>query len=160
MNKFNSLLIGFATLSICASLSAEELADESRLLAKYDVNGDSVISVNEIEDKRKRVFEAMDENVDGGVSFDEYENLDQRRREMILKARFQKLDLDADGILSAAEYSTYLGSFDRMDQNGDGRVSEREIKKLTSDEGKEKSKLKAKNADACLLWVCVRKKAW
>jgi len=146
--------------SLCLALSVGASAhyasaDDSALLAKYDVNGDRVISVNEIEDQRKRLFASMDADADGGVSFAEYEALDQQRRQLILQARFDKLDLDRDGVLSAAEYSSYLGSFDRMDLNGDGRISQREIS--TVQEQSQNNNVKLSSDTRCLLWFCIRK---
>ncbi len=140
-------------LSSMSTFAQDGVSDEQWLLAKYDVNGDQVISSSEVADKRKQAFIRMDFNQDGDVSFDEYEDLDKVRRATILKARFDKLDSDRDGILSGAEYSSYLGSFERLDQNQDGIVSQKEMSLNT--EGKKKAR--RKEADLCLLWVCVRK---
>ena len=145
------LVFTYACLSLLA-VSQGAAADDRWLLAKYDENGDSVISASEIEYKRKRVFSHMDEDGDGDVSFAEYESLDTLRRQPILQARFDKLDTNSDGILSSQEYASYLGSFQRFDQNGDGQVSSQEMAK------KNKSQAETKpEADLCLLWVCVRK---
>ncbi|MFT7560440.1 MAG: Ca2+-binding EF-hand superfamily protein [Flavobacteriales bacterium] len=155
MNILTKMIIGFIALIGSVAVIADDNNNDQWLLAKYDVNGDQVISVNEIEDKRQRMFASMDSDANGGVSFDEYESLDKQRRQVILQARFNKLDLDRDGHLSGAEYSSYLGSFDRMDQNGDGRISQREI---NSKVAASKNTVKVKpDADICLLWLCVRK---
>jgi hypothetical protein len=156
MKLLQKTVIGLLSLLILPAFAADDKSsgDNEWLLAKYDVNGDSVISVSEIEDKRKRMFASMDSDADGDVSFGEYEVLDQKKRAQILKARFDKLDLNQDGRLSGSEYSSYLGSFDRMDRNGDGRVSKREI---LSEDKKSKAKKPKPDADVCLLWVCLRK---
>jgi Ca2+-binding EF-hand superfamily protein len=148
----------FASATFVNSTSAQGNAEDGRwLLSKYDANGDRVISVNEIEARRKRVFTTMDQDQDGDVSYSEYQDIDSQRRSPILKARFQKLDLNRDGALSGEEYASYLGSFDRMDTNSDGEVSAQEMN-LGSSKSKH-AKIKNK-ADACLLWVCLRKRAW
>lgn len=127
------------------------------LLAKYDANGDSVISADEISYKRERVFERMDADADGAVSVVEYQSLDARKREMLLRARFLKLDLDGDGRLTAQEYSSYLGSFDRLDSDGDGRVSSAEMALSSADERALNQMLTAEEPEThCLLWLCVR----
>lgn len=144
-----ALLAGTLSLTVAAE---SDIPDGRWLLAKYDANGDRVISSSEIEHKRQRVFAHMDENADGDVSFAEYQSLDNRKREAILQARFAKLDADNDGRLTGQEYASYLGSFERLDQNGDGQVTRHEI----SPKRAEKTQVKPE-ADLCLLWVCVRK---
>lgn len=59
-----------------ASVFADEgtSKNEQWLLAKYDVNGDNVISVDEISEKRQKLYAAMDLDADGGVTFGEYED--------------------------------------------------------------------------------------
>lgn len=158
MSVSRVLFLGLCGILFSSPLVAEEsLDDQMRLLAKYDTNGDHVISLTEVEDKRKRIFGRMDSDRDGDVSFDEYESLDKAKRAPILKARFDKLDLDRDGRLSGQEYASYLGSFDRLDQNSDGYLSGDEMQKTTKKTRAKKSK---READLCLLWVCVRKDAF
>lgn len=137
-----------------AAVAEESTKESSRLLAKYDANGDQVISLREVEDKRKRVFTHMDSDQDGDVSFAEYENVDKAKRAPLLKARFQMLDLNRDGRLTGEEYASYLGSFDRLDQNKDGRLSGQEMQKAP------KSIEQKNDAEHCLLWFCVRKNAF
>jgi len=132
-------------------------AEELWLLAKYDGNGDSVITVDEISEKRKQIFERMDGDADGGVSFDEYLQVDAAKRQMLLKARFSKLDLNQDGILSDEEYCSYLGSFERFDQDGDGNITTQEISQEPL-EPIESAAVVEESADDthCLFWVCIR----
>ena len=147
------VLISFFVLALSPlSYAGDKVPDDRWLLAKYDVNGDRAITADEIEYKRQRVFAHMDEDANGDVSFSEYRNLDQRKRDALLQARFSKLDANSDGRLTGAEYASYLGSFERLDQNGDGQVSTHEITPKPSSDITEKPE-----ADVCLLWVCVRK---
>lgn len=153
-------------LCILASVTAASVfADEGTskneqwLLAKYDVNGDKVISVDEISEKRQKLYASMDLDADGGVTFGEYEYVDGVKRQMLLKARFNKLDLDQDGKLSSSEYCSYLGSFDRFDQNGDGNITTSEIDMSKVQAAKQKQKpepVKVEDDTSCLLWFCVR----
>ncbi|WP_370979150.1 EF-hand domain-containing protein [Agaribacterium sp. ZY112] len=147
-----SMLLGCFALS--SQIWAEGLsAEDQRLLARYDANGDRAISTSEVEMKRKQVFTRLDSNLDGQVSFDEYELVDQQKRLPLLKARFDTLDSNQDGQVTAEEYASYLGSFSRLDQNKDGQISGSEIGGV--DDKADKS---SKNqADLCLLWLCVRK---
>lgn len=107
--------------------------------------------------KRQKLYAAMDLDADGGVTFGEYEYVDGVKRQMLLKARFNKLDLDQDGKLSSSEYCSYLGSFDRFDQNGDGNITTSEIDMSKVKAAKEKpAPVKAEDDTSCLLWFCVR----
>lgn len=136
-----------------------KLHGEAWLLAKYDVNGDSIISENEVAIKRQQLFSRMDLNTDGGVSFNEYESLDIAKRQTLLKARFNKLDLDKDGRLSGKEYSSYLGSFDRFDQNNDGNITAGEIdggKPMVNQANAGSKSAGRGEGQYCLAWFCVR----
>ena len=147
-------LVGLLLLSALGAY-AEPAPKDHWLLAKYDVNGDQLISVDEVEKKRKKMFAGMDIDADGGVSFTEYQEVDSLKRARLLQARFKRLDLDKDGVLSDAEYSSYLGSFERFDKNGDGNISGAEISRS---HGQAPANQKTEIlADHCILWFCVRK---
>ena len=151
-----TISISGATMAETTSPASERL-DGHWLLAKYDSNGDEVISADEIAYKREKVFGHMDADADGVVTLDEYQGVDARRREVLLQARFLKLDLDNDGILSGQEYSSYLGSFDRFDSDGDGYVSRHEMVEPQASSTATVDGLENVVDDAhCLLWLCVR----
>ncbi len=147
------VVLSWAVLMMVFASAAESVEASSGmwLLAKYDVNGDREISVNEIGKKRQKMFVHMDDDQDGSVSFDEYQVLDTKRRQLILKARFNKLDVDQNGHVDTQEYSSYLGSFERFDSNRDGRLTAKEMSKQDVPAMKVK-----KGGTHCLLWVCVR----
>lgn len=128
-----TLVLGMLLVAVATANSAKAQDDtlDYWLLAKYDANGDRIISVEEISRKRERVFSMMDGNADGEVSLDEYQWLDIRKREMIVAARFNKLDLDGDGVLTGEEYTAYAGAFFDIDSDGNGKLSAQEIKKLS-----------------------------
>jgi Ca2+-binding EF-hand superfamily protein len=98
------------------------------LLAKYDLNGDAAITAKEISSKKHKVFLYLDSDQNGAVNIDEYLHGDAKRREAILKARFDKLDLDHNGKVDKEEYSSYLGQFASIDHDGDGNLSKAEVK--------------------------------
>lgn len=149
-----ALVLGLlvAGVALANSASAEEKLDYW-LLAKYDANGDSIISVEEISRKRERVFNMMDGNADGEVSLEEYQWLDIRKREMIVAARFNKLDRDGNGLLSGEEYTAYAGAFFDIDSDGNGKLSAQEIKKLSQERG---NKAQASDAHKCIWRLCYK----
>lgn len=140
MRAFLCLLLG--------SSSALWADDGSRLLAKYDLNGDDLITQDEVMSKKLNVFRHLDRNNDGQVDFSEYESMDAARREYLLKARFAKIDQNADDEVSEDEYSQFLGKFSSIDANSDGVLSLNEVR--VADGG-------ANNTGSyCLWWFCFR----
>ena len=150
MNKLMAVL-SIAGLGLGASVIgvAEDVPYEENhwLLAKYDLNGDARITTDEIASKKLNIFRVMDDDRNGGVSFDEYKNVDDIKRQSLLKARFSKLDRNNDGKVSETEYSSYLGLFASIDSNGDGA--------LTSDEMVEKKPVSSYDT-RCVMWFCLR----
>ena len=120
---------------------------ESWLLAKYDLDGDAQISAAEIAEKKSRLFTLLDRNGDGDVAFEEYQSADQSRRLGLLQTRFNKLDTDQNGLVSSAEYASYMGLFNRFDNDGDGRLSRDEV---------QQQKHTGVDDTYCLLWLCLR----
>ncbi len=116
------------------------------LLAKYDLNGDTQITQNEVVSKKRNIFKHMDSDNDGGINFQEYETMDITKREVLLKARFNKLDLDQDGRVTEEEYCDYMGLFASIDSDGDGTLT-------TSEIGTRQTQ---NTTTRCLLWFCIR----
>ncbi|WP_317930598.1 hypothetical protein [Halioxenophilus sp. WMMB6] len=135
MNRWLRNCSLIATVSLFSSITFA--ADDSQttrsswLLAKYDQNGDSRITAEEIALKKHKVFRVMDGDGDGDVDVGEYLHSDAKRREAILKARFDKLDLDHNGKISDSEYSSFLGLFASIDDDGDGHLSASEMSAAT-----------------------------
>lgn len=139
--------------ALCSPVMAESVEEQNStkkegnwLLAKYDLNGDAQITLNEVASKKRNIFKYMDTDDDGTVSFEEYETMDIVKRDALLKARFNKLDLDHDGTLTEKEYCNYLGLFKSIDSDGNGTLTSAEM--VTEQEKVQKTH--------CLLWFCVR----
>ncbi|BFM14615.1 hypothetical protein R50073_07980 [Maricurvus nonylphenolicus] len=118
------------------------------LLAKYDANGDARITQREVTDKKLNLFNRMDGDNNGGISFEEYERTDAAKRQALLKSRFVKLDINHDGLVTQDEYSSYMGMFSSIDRNGDGTLTAQEI-------GVEQAA--PTKVSHCLLWFCIRR---
>lgn len=152
VSVLSGLVFGLAGVSVQAAEDGDSQTQDSWLMAKYDVNGDNIISADEISSKRDKIFAYMDADENGVVTFAEYQALDVRKREVVLEARYKRLDLNHDGRISAEEYRSYLGSFERFDADGDGRISADDMKAETV----EKTTEVAGDDTHCLLWFCVR----
>ena len=136
-------------LSASGSAQTDDYSGDNWLLAKYDANGDAQITLDEITSKKLDIFQHMDLNSDGGVSFKEYETLDLAKRKALLKSRFIKLDMDRDGKVSQTEYGSYMGMFASIDSNGDGALTQDEINSGSQAEA---------FVSHCVLWFCFRTK--
>ena len=138
-------------LSLCIVTNASDYnvnSDGQWLIAKYDLNGDTQITATEVSTKRESIFQYMDADSDGDMSFNEYLTLDSIKRQAVLKARFNKLDSNQDGYVTQSEYRSYIGRFTAMDSNGDGNLTTQELNRNAVH-------TEAKNTH-CLLWFCVR----
>lgn len=138
------LLVG--SVSTAAADNDYQSADQW-LLAKYDLNGDARITEQEVSDKKKRLFTRMDTDNDGGIDFDEYEQMDIAKRQALLWSRFNKLDDDRDGRVSATEYGSFLGMFRSIDSDGDGTLTAIEMG------GQQMARTQVTR---CFLWLCIR----
>ncbi len=146
------------TLILIYSATAPAASDEfgpsqEWLMVKYDLNGDASITQNEVIVKKQSLFNRMDANSDGEVTFGEYETMDKAKRSMLLHARFAKLDSNNDGRVSDSEYGSYLGRFESIDSNGDGTVSRAEIGVKPEDQDQDQDQ---EQSTHCLMWFCVR----
>jgi len=95
---------------------------------KMDANGDGQITKAEIADHRSEVFKAMDANNDGVLDKQEHLNFVVARMTPRIENRYQKMDSDNDGKVSAAEFEAKKQHrhFRRMDANNDGIINREE----------------------------------
>ncbi|MBL8271307.1 EF-hand domain-containing protein [Steroidobacter sp.] len=105
------------------------------MLEIYDDDGDDVLTREQYNAQRAKVFAATDSNKDGKLDHDEYANefiarLNERiaeRRQAQLKqgrVRFKAIDADQNGRISREEYFAMSARmFERADTNKDGLVT-------------------------------------
>jgi Ca2+-binding EF-hand superfamily protein len=81
-------------------------------------------------DYEANVFAAMDTDGSGELSASEAsdENRDAARRKVMTEAMFERFDADASGTLSAAELPDRVDRLRELDSDGDGLVTESELK--------------------------------
>lgn len=100
---------------------------------EIDVNKDGRITVEEVTIFRQAMVAGTDTNADGKLSLDELSAQEMLRMTERAQARaarmIERLDVDGDGLLSAAELAARpmpAKLFERMDTDGDGAVSKEE----------------------------------
>lgn len=100
---------------------------------QLDTNGDGQISAAELEAFRASRFAEVDANGDGGLTAEELlarvkEGAEERAQKRVAKI-IEKHDENGDGILQPAEMggNRDRSMIDRIDQNDDGQVSQKEF---------------------------------
>lgn len=121
--------IAFASLLACGVAVAANL-DNRQLFAAADKNGDGLVSKQEFLDERAKQFDTLDTNRDGWLSQDELASgLPNARARMMLPFMFGQFDTDGDGRVTRAEFAKApTPGFDRADANGDGVISQAEVR--------------------------------
>lgn len=153
MNAIRTISLALAgSLALCGAALAQDQTNEGNRLARLDTNGDNALSLDEF--LASRIAANVDVDDDGSITLDEYiasvqrnipertrgdrqrrngdgqgagpsrEQVRQRMQER-LNERFEGLDADEDGIVTAAEYR--IGRFNSMDQDGNGLLEGDEL---------------------------------
>lgn len=113
--------LGLMTAPAFASERADKMWD------KMDKDGDGQIALSELNDRSRAFFEAADANGDGAISKEEMKAHHEAKRAERDAKRFP--DADGDGVVSKAEYDAKADErFAKLDANGDGMLSEEEMK--------------------------------
>jgi Ca2+-binding EF-hand superfamily protein len=100
-------------------LSASEIADASKALAKFDKNGDGKIDREELLAAAPRSEGRPGAGIGGGAVAEG------------LARRLKEADKNGDGKISKEEAPERLAPiFDRLDGNGDGQLDETELKRF------------------------------
>jgi Ca2+-binding EF-hand superfamily protein len=106
------------------------------MLEIYDDDGDDVLTREQYDTQRAKVFAATDTNKDGKLDQDEYakefdarlaQRIDDRREAQLKqgRVRFKAIDADENGAISRDEYfAMSIRMFDRADTNKDSIVSQ------------------------------------
>ena len=100
-----------------------------------DADGDGTLTQVEVDSLRNDRHAKHDANGDGNLSLEEFSGLWHETTRPLTVRGFQMLDTDGDGIVTRAEYDRPLaGIIERLDRNGDGSLSLREVRDDDDDE--------------------------
>lgn len=133
MKKLVLTLLAGSGLVIAATGAAHSFA-ESRFLG-IDRNADNVISPDEADAYRERLFKELDQNSDGQVEFEEYVQVKQLRSvtappysTVEVPDEYREMDANGDTILTIDEVKAVgVARFTALDKNGDGVISKDEF---------------------------------
>lgn len=117
-------------------LSVEERAEYHQARAtilknKFDVNQDGAISLDEVQAVKTDFFQQADTDKNGSLSVEEFEvaavKYNEEMFKLKMRKRFQRLDNNADGILSSTELVNVTPVLDRLDADANGIISSEEL---------------------------------
>ena len=102
----------------------KKMAKAKQFLKRYDANGDSKLSQQEIDTVRKELFIKYDADKNGTLSLAEFQPLWLDLRNMRMVRAYQRLDQDGNAEITEVEFIEPLSQLVQyMDRNGDGFLS-------------------------------------
>ena len=88
-----------------------------------------------MEERERDAFGMLDQDGDGSVSREEYENRDEGIRESRMRRLFEMLDADEDGSITMDEFPSPQDRLRELDADGDGTVTKSEMRKSRKGKG-------------------------
>ena len=127
-----SVVSAFIMSGVLFSSLALAQGGTSKFMQYFDTNKDGVVTLDEFEAAMTARFAAMDSDHNGKVDMAEFRQYVQQRREEKKMARLKQMDSNGDGQISKEEFVAYQtknaeARFDRLDKNHDGVLSADEL---------------------------------
>lgn len=102
----------------------------ARLLESFDLDGNGILTQEEVDQARRERFARFDADNDGKLTLQEYEALWLDAMRDHLTRRFERLDGDDDSAVSPEEFVAPFGDvIQRLDTNEDGQITQDEVSK-------------------------------
>lgn len=151
MKRHTKIIIGVVTLTAigATALAASTYGHRSwhgghggkgrhamAMMERFDADQDGKVTQAEIDQVRQDQMARFDSNSDGALTLPEFEGLwlDFMRERMV--DRFQDLDADGDGQMTAAEMEMRLSQLvRRMDRNEDGVIDRSDMRRGSKHHG-------------------------
>jgi len=120
-----AVLLGFAVPAI---LLAGEAPGTNRFLQTFDSNNDGKVTQEEIDKVKSDLFAKYDSDGNGVLSLEEWQALRLDRMKDRISQRFNRHDSNGDGAISLDEFMAQSRHMmDRMDENGDHMIDQSEM---------------------------------
>ncbi len=119
-----------ATLFVASAGAAHAAScvDGEELYAKADINGDGVITKDEVREMRSEAFSRLDRNGDGVADPSDAPRRFSDRYFEKFEPLLAKFDENGDGGLGRSEFiDAPMTGFDNADENGDGELTQDEL---------------------------------
>ena len=109
----------------------------AKIFEKFDLNEDGTVTKAEAEEASATRMTAADKNNDGQMSLEEFQTVWLEMTRPMMVDRFQDLDEDANGAVTAAEFDRPISKiFVYMDENGDGSITIAELRNMHGKHGR------------------------
>lgn len=115
-------------LAACSSGRAGDIEVIRHPAYQWDINENGAVTRSEYEEFRKMIFFRADEDRNGFIDEDEWDDVRDDDETGIQRAAFIALDFNGDGFLSYEELMSIPDhDFHSLDENGDGVISSAEL---------------------------------
>jgi Ca2+-binding EF-hand superfamily protein len=135
LHKQTIMTLFVVLLSFVLVLSSAHAKGNMRFFSWYDLDNDKTVSVEEFNTAAQLRFQAIDLNNNHTINLEEFKNWRLQLQNSKKRSRLNKLDINADGQISEAEFlhtkkPNAKRRFDKIDINHDGIISESELMRV------------------------------
>ena len=136
MKNYRNYLIGIFSLSVISTVAIADPGHgggaSSKFMAKFDVNKDNMVTLDELNTVSKQRFRNMDTDGNNVVTLEEFKAYVSQRRAERQQQRFAEIDTNSDGSISKDEFVQYQQKiaeqrFQKIDANNDDIVGKEEF---------------------------------